>query len=233
MTTYEQLAAPFPADEVQWRVGMKTKDGSKGLALAYIDARAVMDRLDTVVGPANWQDSYTELGKTTICTLALRIDGEWVAKQDGAGASDVEPEKGTISDALKRAAVKWGIGRYLYRLDSPWVELDAHGRIKQPPKLPAWALPTNGRKAAPAAPAAAPAAPANGDGQMTDEQIARFQAAYGKLSADHFEVWNAAMAALGYTEDALAAIRMKGEARDAISKLTATCTELLDKAVGK
>lgn len=41
--------------------------------------------------------------------------GEWIEKQDGAGATDMEPFKGGISGALKRAAVAWGIGRELYR----------------------------------------------------------------------------------------------------------------------
>jgi hypothetical protein len=33
-----------------------------------------------------------------------------------------------LSDALKRAAVRWGVGRYLYELKSPWVALEAAGR---------------------------------------------------------------------------------------------------------
>jgi hypothetical protein len=50
----------------------------------------------------------------------------WVRKSDGAGETQVEGEKGAISDALKRAAVKWGIGRYLYDLDSPWVPCETY-----------------------------------------------------------------------------------------------------------
>jgi hypothetical protein len=50
-----------------------------------------------------------------------------VWKSDGAGDSDVEAEKGAVSDAFKRAAVKWGVGRYLYDLDSPWVALEKRG----------------------------------------------------------------------------------------------------------
>jgi hypothetical protein len=124
MTTIEEvkgLFAEFPRDAISWRAQSVTKDGSKAMALAYIDARDVMDRLDDVCGAANWQDRYEFHGARTICYLSIRIDGEWVTKADGAGDSDVEAEKGAISDALKRAAVKWGIGRYLYSLKSPWV----------------------------------------------------------------------------------------------------------------
>lgn len=115
------LFAEFPRDAISWRAQSLTSDGDKALALAYIDARDVMDRLDEVCGAENWQDRYEFHGVRTICYLSIRVDGEWVTKADGAGDSDVEAEKGAISDALKRAAVKWGIGRYLYAIPAPWV----------------------------------------------------------------------------------------------------------------
>lgn len=136
MTDFAALAAPFPPDRVSWRVGSSNKKkvqretgnnsakATKGMALAFINSRDVQERLDDVCGPGNWQDRYEFHGPRTICYLSIRIDGEWVTKADGAGDSDVEAAKGSISDALKRAAVKWGIGRYLYALPSPWVDLD-------------------------------------------------------------------------------------------------------------
>lgn len=128
---FEQLRAPFPRDAIQWRAQTVTRDGTKALALAYIDARAVMNRLDDVVGPENWQDEYDCVNGRTICKLGINVDGVWVWKSDGAGDTQVEAEKGGISDAFKRAAVKWGIGRYLYDLDAPWVPCetrDVNGR---------------------------------------------------------------------------------------------------------
>ncbi|MDX0180886.1 hypothetical protein GOC16_08480 [Sinorhizobium meliloti] len=118
---FDQLAAEFPREAISWRAQSVTKDGTKALALAYIDARDVMDRLDEVCGPENWSDRYEFHGSRTVCYLSIRVNGEWITKADGAGDSDVEAEKGAISDALKRAAVKWGIGRYLYHIESPWV----------------------------------------------------------------------------------------------------------------
>ena len=56
------------------------------------------------------------------------MDGGWVAKADGAGDTAHEAEKGGISDAFKRAAVQWGVGRYLYRLESPWVAIEPAGK---------------------------------------------------------------------------------------------------------
>ena len=122
------LSAEFPRGAVSWRSQSLTKDGKKALALAYIDARDVMDRLDTVCGPENWQDRYEFHGARTVCYLSIRIGDEWITKADGAGDSDVEAEKGAISDALKRAAVKWGIGRYLYAIESPWVPCESYDR---------------------------------------------------------------------------------------------------------
>lgn len=122
----KQLFAEFPRDAISWRAQSMTKDGTKAMALAYIDARDVMDRLDDVCGSENWQDRYEFHGTRTICYLSIRVDGEWVTKADGAGDSDVEAEKGAISDALKRAAVKWGIGRYLYSIVTPWVPCETY-----------------------------------------------------------------------------------------------------------
>jgi len=125
---FNKLRAPFSPDEIEWRVGSTTQDKKKGMALAYIDARAVMDRLDAVCSPAGWQCRYTHTTGKTVCEVGVKVGDEWVWKADGAGDTDVEAEKGALSDALKRAAVRWGIGRYLYDLDSPWVELEPMGR---------------------------------------------------------------------------------------------------------
>lgn len=141
----DDLKKPFPPEAISWRVGSTTKDKSKGMALAYIDARDVQDRLDAVCGVDGWQCRYVPMhDKKTVCEIGIRmthtqltyqgegnpygiLPSEWVWKSDGAGDSDVEAEKGALSDAFKRAAVRWGVGRYLYDLDCPWVALEAAG----------------------------------------------------------------------------------------------------------
>lgn len=134
---YDALSAPFPVEMIEWRVGTTNakyrkndNDPVKGIPLCYIDARAVMDRLDTVCGAENWQCNYTPgVGGSIICNLGIRVPGgDWVWKADGAGATDVEGEKGALSDALKRSAVRWGVGRYLYDLKSPKVTLEPMGQ---------------------------------------------------------------------------------------------------------
>lgn len=125
---FGKLSAPFPPDRVSWRVGSTTADKKKGMALAYIDARDVMQRLDDVCGPGGWQREYPHANGKTVCSIGIKIGDEWIWKADGAGDSDVEAEKGALSDAFKRAAVSWGIGRYLYDVDSPWVDIEPMGR---------------------------------------------------------------------------------------------------------
>lgn len=123
----DRLAHPFPEDAIHWRAQTLTRKGDKALALAYLDARDVMDRLDDVCGPANWQSRYTETARgRVLCEIGIRVGDEWVWKSDGAGDTAVEGEKGGISDALKRAAVQWGIGRYLYRLDAVWAPCETY-----------------------------------------------------------------------------------------------------------
>jgi hypothetical protein len=134
-------------------LGVKTWEATQGSALAYIDARDVMQRLDEVMGPQNWQCRYPlAAGGLLICEVGLNIGyatmkddnldvvDSWIWKANGAGDTQVEAEKGKCSDAFKRAAVLWGIGRYLYYLPFSWCDLE-NGKLKQTPELPAWATP--------------------------------------------------------------------------------------------
>lgn len=151
----QQLAAPFPLSEIKFRVGATTKDKAKGQALAYIDSRSVSDRLDHVVGADNWEsklEPVIENGAIIgfLCTLTIWFGDKKVSRVDFGGASSADAVKGAASDALKRAAVHFGIGRYLYSLTAPWVPLNQYKQIQNPPTLPAWALPANGPAATPA-----------------------------------------------------------------------------------
>jgi hypothetical protein len=149
---FAQLSEPFPADAVHWRVGATNGDKTKGIALAYIDARDVFDRLDAVVGPENWETRIEETAKgRVLCSLTIL----GVTKTDGAGDTDMEGEKGGISDAIKRTAVQFGVGRYLYRLPNAWCKITQAGksyRLAETPTLPDWALPKGAKPKAPPKP---------------------------------------------------------------------------------
>jgi hypothetical protein len=125
---FTKLRAPFAPDRISWRIGSTTHDKSRGLAMAYIDARDVMERLDESCGPGGWQCSYPHANTKTVCSIAIKVGDEWISKADGAGDTDVEAEKGALSDSFKRAAVRWGVGRYLYDLPATWVEIEGQGK---------------------------------------------------------------------------------------------------------
>ena len=121
-----ELREPFPPAKVSWRIArvIEEKDiKGKAQVLAYIDARDVMERLDYICGVDGWQCRYSHTATKTVCDIGIRFGTEWVWKADGAGDTDVEAEKGALSDAFKRAAVRWGIGRYLYDLGNNYAEV--------------------------------------------------------------------------------------------------------------
>ena len=139
---FDALKEPFDPKIISWRVGATSGDKKSGIALAYIDARDVMKRLDDVCG-LEWQDRYPFAG---CCEIGLKINGEWLWRSNGADETNVEGVKGQFSDAFKRAAVLWGIGRYLYYLPNVWVPLNDKKAIIKPPELPAWAKPKESKQ---------------------------------------------------------------------------------------
>src|SRR5207245_2213926 len=123
----QALAAPFDLDDIKFKP--QVVKNNRAMAIAYVDARAIQDRLDAVLGVEGWQDDYTPLPDgSVICRLRVRLGEEWITKMDVGSRSD-RPDggnkiKAAFSDALKRAAVKFGIGRYLYRVQAIWCDYD-------------------------------------------------------------------------------------------------------------
>ena len=174
---FKKLAEPFPAEDIDWRVaqGGFKKDGTPwAKVLAYITSRAVQQRLDDVCGPDGWQTELTLVGNNTyLCKLSIRVDhedgtSEWISRMDGSDESNVEAVKGGISGAIKRAAVQFGVGRYLYKLKDNFAIIkgenekfshnseinDKRSREKKwvrwdPPALPSWALPSTSKRQTP------------------------------------------------------------------------------------
>jgi hypothetical protein len=163
------LTAPFQLTEVKFKP--QSVKGNRALALAYIDCRVIQDRLDEVLGVENWMDEYEILTDGSVmCRLKLRMNGDWVTKTD-VGSPSEQPDSGdrlkaAFSDALKRAAVKFGIGRYLYRLPAVWCDYDPQKKqFSGTPQLPAWAIP---KPKAVVAPAPKPTATPKGTPKLPD-----------------------------------------------------------------
>ena len=148
------LAAPFHPADVEWRPGGGGR-GDTAMPMAYIDARAVRQRLNAVCGVAGWQCQHYAIGEAQMgCAIAIWSAGQWVVKTDGAFAGFLDPvveegkpagkvsgkeeqriemeAKGAFSNAFKRAAAAWGIGEYLYEVKPSWmpVEKNQSGFVK-------------------------------------------------------------------------------------------------------
>jgi hypothetical protein len=188
--TGKLLSDPFESSDIEWRVqasGIK-KDKQSGWVrvVPYITSRAVQQRLDDVFGVLGWENTYKEAKQSTIATKAWadgklvtteKMVNNWlcgitvyngdkkITKWDGAEETAIEPFKGGLSGATKRAAVQFGIGRYLYHLnveyatckqvnsrfdvseEGTYIEIKTKGSSSKipfewfPPSMPEWALP--------------------------------------------------------------------------------------------
>ncbi len=160
-----KLQDKFSPEDIEWRIaraGYARTGKLYGMVLAYITNRAIQNRLDDVCCPENWRNEFREwrVGENhgVLCGISIRIGEEWVTKWDGAENTDIESVKGGLSDAMKRAGVQWGIGRYLYNLEENFAIIAEEGRYFtqgvdrfsgkdykfrwNPPALPVWALPS-------------------------------------------------------------------------------------------
>lgn len=127
MIDYEKLKKHFSDTELEWKpqsVGIK--NGKPwAMILCYVQARAIQNRLDEVFGPMNWKDEYRFEQNGVICRLSVYCSErkEWIAKENGSPETDIESFKGGISGAFKRVASSgFGIGRYLYELDTTFAD---------------------------------------------------------------------------------------------------------------
>jgi len=119
-----ELRKPFHPSAIDWKPQSITKDGARGMAIAYADLRAYQNRLDEVCG-LDWSVTYTPWGERIVCHLT--ISG---VTRSSTGESDSQSERSEIggtsaeAQAFKRACAMFGLGRYLYTLPSAWVEMD-------------------------------------------------------------------------------------------------------------
>lgn len=141
-TQLSALARPFDPGDLVWKSVATSPDRTAARVVPYVTNRAIMDRLDLVCGPGGWRNEYLP-GPSggLLCGLSIRVvheDGtsEWITKWDGAENTDVQPVKGGLSASMRRSAVQWGIGRYLYRIPPVLARIDERGRLVERPRLP-------------------------------------------------------------------------------------------------
>lgn len=111
---------------IRWRV--LTTKGGKARIVAYQDARDVQLVLDHVCGPQNWSNEPRSINNNLFMVIGINTEEEgWVYKADVGMEANIGGAKGEASDALKRAAVVWGVFRDIYMLD--YIVLDAKGQV--------------------------------------------------------------------------------------------------------
>lgn len=125
----KELSKPFEDNELEFKVMATNPDKTQGLAAAYVQARAIQIRLDSVLGLDRWKVEYKEITGGFLCRLSIKVGDEWISKEDGANKTDFESVKGGISSAFKRVASSgFGIGRYLYSARNSWFPINTKGK---------------------------------------------------------------------------------------------------------
>lgn len=165
----KKLAKKFPEEDIEWRIQQCGQGGNNNywaMIIPYITNRAIMQRLDDVVGPGKWKNEFkaSPCDSGYQCGISIKVDGEWVTRWDGSeivGANNIDKVKSTMSAAMKRTGVQWGIGRYLYQFDAAFAVVqhcDKRSKVQagftyhenkgkqqkfqwKPPALEQWALP--------------------------------------------------------------------------------------------
>lgn len=147
-TLLENLKKEIP---YQWRIQSKTKNG-KAICSAYIDARDVMNVLDKHC-EYGWHTDVKELSGFIFYGIGINVPlvpptGEdedfemtlhtmW--RWDTGARIETDPGdqmyeqagKAAASDAFKRAAVQWGVGRFLYDLDTVMLPFEGYNVIDE------------------------------------------------------------------------------------------------------
>jgi len=137
----KELQAIFPESDIEWVIiqsgGFKSNNADVWVLVApYVRNKTIQDRLDVVMGPENWRNEFVKWGESgVLCGLSLRVNNEWITKYDGSSETEIEAVKGGFTSSMKRAAMQWGIGRYLADFGSKIVSVNKSNKGKYRSKL--------------------------------------------------------------------------------------------------
>ncbi|HEY9402741.1 MAG TPA: Rad52/Rad22 family DNA repair protein [Pyrinomonadaceae bacterium] len=120
--TLRTLRQPIDPKFIKTREGWRDRNGNTHM-VEYVEWHTVADLLDRVA--PTWSHSVrgiVQIGDMVAVTAAISIDG---VTREGVGTGTADNETGIKKaehDALKRAAIKFGIGRELYQRESEVIE---------------------------------------------------------------------------------------------------------------
>lgn len=165
----DALKAPFNQEDISWKPQTVDYKAETALAVAYADPRAYVDRLNDVFGVGEWSDTYSFIatpynkfikgkkaykespatedkqvaGNKIVCVAGITVRTHCisVSSTGDSDASDDNAATSAEAQAFKRAAMKLGIGRYLYELPKVTARFKFGKWLDGAPALPDWALP--------------------------------------------------------------------------------------------
>ena len=134
--TLRALRQQVDNNHVKTREGWTDRQGNTHM-VEYVEWHTVADILDRVT--PTWSHSVrnvVQIGDMVAVTAAITIDG---VTREGVGTGTAESEMGIKKaehDALKRAAVKFGIARELYQRESDVIEKEGTAQTREFPRDP-------------------------------------------------------------------------------------------------
>jgi hypothetical protein len=175
----DELSKPFDPNAISWKP--QATSGDRALAIPYADPRAYQDRLNQVAG-SEWSDHYQVLDGGAVVLCELTVCGVTRSDIGEASPGDRNTATSALAQAFKRAAVKFGIGRYLYDLPKQWVDWDADRKRFTPQARRQLRAALEGRKVE-RSPAPRPATKAKGNGSNGNGKASA--TAFWKLYNEH------------------------------------------------
>lgn len=134
-TTLRELRKTVAPNLVRQRAGRRDRNGNIHM-VEYVEWHTVADILDEHA--PNWGHTVKDIrpiGDIITVTVAITIDG---VTREGVGTGKTASETGIKKaehDALKRAAVKFGIARELYKREFDSIEQDESVAVDEKPKV--------------------------------------------------------------------------------------------------
>ncbi len=118
-------------EAMPYKYRLQSAKYGKATIVSYCDSRQIQDRFDDVCGEANWKNEFATIAGNLYCGISVKCktesgEDEWVTKWDVGTESNIDPEKGGASSALKRSAVLWKVGRFLYSLGIITLKTGSH-----------------------------------------------------------------------------------------------------------
>src|SRR5256885_6370919 len=134
-TTLRELRKTVDPNLIRQRAGRRDRNGNIHM-VEYVEWHTVADILDEHA--PNWGHTVKDIraiGDIITVTVAITIDG---ITREGVGTGRTASETGIKKaehDALKRAAVKFGIARELYKKEFDSVDHDEISPVVEPAQL--------------------------------------------------------------------------------------------------